>query len=509
MSLFTSLFWLSFLLVPLLLLFKKKIDQAYKKHKLPPSPPKVPIIGNMHQLGELPHSSLSQLSRKYGPVMLLHLGRIPVVVVSSTDAAKEVLKVNDLACCSRPKLAGIGRLTYDHLDVAFSPYSECWRELRKICVLEIFSMKRVKSFRFVREEEVGSLMDSISRSLTDPVNVTEKVFAASGSIIFRTAFGKCFHGSEFDRAKFYELVHDVAIVAGSFSYEECFSGFGWIIDRISGHNGRVERVFRKLDALFQQVIDDHLKPGRTKYEEDIIDVMLGIEKEQIEELGGHALLTKNHIKAVLLNMFLGGIDTSALTVIWAMAELVRNPTSMKKAQDEVRGIVGKKGRVEETDLDQLQYHKLIIKETLRLHPPVPLLLTREAISHFKINNYDICPGTLIQINAWAIARDSNYWTNPEEFSPERFIDNTIDFKGQNFELLPFGGGRRGCPAIHMGTVTSELLLANFLYCFDWCLPDGMKEADMNMEEQSGQCVTLNKKTPLLLMPVKYLDGPTS
>ncbi|KAK8659546.1 hypothetical protein V6N13_029746 [Hibiscus sabdariffa] len=143
-------------------------------------------------------------------------------------------------------------------------------------------------------------MDSISRSLTDPVNVTEKVFAASGSIIFRTAFGKCFHGSEFDRAKFYELVHDVAIVAGSFSYEECFSGFGWIIDRISGHNGRVERVFRKLDALFQQVIDDHLKPGRTKYEEDIIDVMLGIEKEQIEELGGHALLTKNHIKAVLL-----------------------------------------------------------------------------------------------------------------------------------------------------------------------------------------------------------------
>ncbi|KAE8724532.1 Cytochrome P450 71B35 [Hibiscus syriacus] len=509
MGLFTSLVWLPFLLLPLLLLLKKKTDQVNKEPKnLPPSPPKLPVIGNLHQLGALPHKSLCQLALKYGPIMLLHLGRMPVLIVSSADAAKEVLKVNDLACCSRPKLAGPGRLTYNYLDIAFSPYSEYWRELRKICVLEVFSVKRVKSFRFVREEEVGSLMDSISQlassSPTDPVNVTEKVFALSGSIIFRTAFGKTFRGSEFNRAKFNDLVHDVATVVGTFSYDECFPGFGWIIDRIRGHNGRVEGVFRKLDALYQQLIDDHLKPGRAKHEDDIIDVMLGIEKEQIEEHGHRAWLTKNHIKAVLLNMFLGGIETSALTVIWAMAELLRKPTLMKKAQDEVRGIVGKKGRVEETDLDQLQYHKMIIKETLRLHPPAPLLITREAISHFKLNNYDIDTGTLIQINVWGIARDSNYWRNPEEFCPERFIDNTTDFKGQNFELLPFGGGRRVCPGIYMGTVTSELFLANLLYCFDWCLPDGMTEADINMEEQDGQCVTLAKKTPLLLVPLPSL-----
>ncbi|KAK8636720.1 hypothetical protein V6N13_124458 [Hibiscus sabdariffa] len=167
-------------------------------------------------------------------------------------------------------------------------------------------------------------MNSISRSSTDLVNVTEKVFVVIGSIIFRTSFGKCFYGSEFDHAKFDELVHDVAIVAGSFSYEEFFPGFGWIIDRISGHNGRVERVFQELDTFFQQAIDDHLKPGRAKHEEDIIDVMLGIENEQIRELGDHAWLTKNHIKAVLMDMFLGGIDTSSLTVIWAMTELRKN-----------------------------------------------------------------------------------------------------------------------------------------------------------------------------------------
>ncbi|GMI99754.1 cytochrome P450, family 71, subfamily B, polypeptide 36 [Hibiscus trionum] len=513
MGLFSSLVWLPFLLLPLFLLFKKMIDRVNKELKnLPPSPPKLPIIGNLHQLGPLPHSSLRQLAREYGPVMLLHLGRIPVLIVSSADAAKELLKVNDLACCSRPRLASVGRLSYNYLDVAFSPYSEYWRELRKLCVLEIFSVKRVKSFRSLRADEVGSLMDSIARSAsafpTDPVNLTEKVFALSGSIIFRKAFGKSFRGSEFDRGKFYELVHDAETVAGAFSYAECFPGFGWILDWISGHSGRVERVFRKLDALFQQVIDEHLKPGRTNRGEDIIDVMLGIEKEQTEE-HGHAWITKNHIKAILLNMFLGGIDTSALTVVWAMAELVRKPILMKKAQDEVREIVGKRGRVSETDLDQLQYLKLIIKETLRLHPPAPMLIARESISHFKIKGYNIYPKTLIQVNAWAIGRDPKYWENPEEFSPERFAGNAVDIKGQNFEYLPFGGGRRGCPGIYMGTVTSEFVLANLLYCFDWALPVGTEAADINMEEKAGHCLTLSKKTPLLLVPIKYLNGQAS
>ncbi|XVF02586.1 hypothetical protein REPUB_Repub04eG0187400 [Reevesia pubescens] len=507
MGLFTSLIWLPFLLLPLFLLFKKKTDQVKKEHKrLPPSPPKLPILGNLHQFGALPHSSLSQLSRKYGPVLLLQLGRIPLVVISSAEAAREVLKVNDLACCSRPPIAGAGKLTYNYLDVAFSPYSEYWRELRKICVLELFSVKSVKSFRFVREDEVRSVMDSISLSSTSatPVNVTEKIFALTGSITFRTAFGKCFQKSDFDRTKFYELVHDAEIVAGRFSREECFPGVGWILDRVNGHHKRVERVFHELDTLFQQVIDDHLKPGRTKQNEDIIDVMLGIEKEQIED--GHAWLTKNHIKALLLNMFLGGVDTSALTVNWAMAELSRKPRLMKKAQEEVRSIVGKKGRVTETDLDQLQYLKMVIKETLRLHPPAPLLIARETMSHFKINGYDIYPKTLIQINAWAIGRDPQYWKNPEEFCPERFIDNTVDFKGQHFEFLPFGAGRRGCPGIYMGTVTSELLLANLLYCFDWKLPGGMKEEDINMEESAGHSLTVSKKTPLLLVPIKYLPN---
>ena len=145
---------------------------------------------------------------------------------------------------------------------------------------------------------------------------------------------------------------------------------------------------------------------------------------------------------------------------------------------------------------------MIVKETFRLHPPATLLLPRETMSQFKINGYDIYPKMLVQVNVWAIGRDPKYWENPEEFIPERFMDNSIDYKGQNFELLTFGSGRRGCPAIYMATTIVELALANLLYCFNWKLPDGIKEEDINMEEEAGFSLTTNKKTALNLVPIK-------
>ncbi|KDP36612.1 hypothetical protein JCGZ_08428 [Jatropha curcas] len=137
---------------------------------------------------------------------------------------------------------------------------------------------------------------------------------------------------------------------------------------------------------------------------------------------------------------------------------------------------------------------------MRLHPPGTLLIPRETMSQFSINGYEIHPKTRIQVNVWAIGRDPKTWKNPEEFFPERFIDNSIDFRGQNYELLPFGGGRRGCPGITMGLALVELALANLLFCFDWKVPNNM-EAEINMEEISG--LTTYKKEALMLVPIKY------
>lgn len=299
MAVYALSIWLFVLLLPLLLLLKKIVRH---NQQLPPGPPKLPVVGNFHQLGALPHQSLKRLSQKYGAVMFLKLGRTPLVVISSAEAAREVLKIHDLDCCSRPLLTGTGKLSYNYLDIGFAPYGDHWRQMRKMSTLELFSLKRVQSFRFIREEEVALLIDSITESSSSatPVDISEKMFGLTGSIVFRMAFGKRFRGSNYDgNNRLPELIHAAESLA-SFSAEECFPNFGWIIDRISGYHGKLEGVFLELDTLLQELINDHLKPERTKQEqEDFIDVMLKMEREQTETVG-EARLTKNHIKAVLM-----------------------------------------------------------------------------------------------------------------------------------------------------------------------------------------------------------------
>ncbi|XP_021901313.1 cytochrome P450 71B25-like [Carica papaya] len=228
--------------------------------------------------------------------------------------------------------------------------------------------------------------------------------------------------------------------------------------------------------------------------------MLELDKDN-QDRSTEPFLESDHIKAVLMDIFFGGIDTSANIIIWAMTELIRNPRVMNIAQNEVRSCIEKKERVSEDDLEKLQYLKLVIEETMRIHFLVPLLTPREVISHFQINGYDIFPKDLIIINAWGIARDPNYWDKSEEFFPERFIDNPVDYKGQYFEFLPFGSGRRICPGMNMGLAIIELALANLLHCFNWEPPKGIKNHDISLDEEGG--ITLFKKMPLELVPIAY------
>ena len=181
------------------------------------------------------------------------------------------------------------------------------------------------------------------------------------------------------------------------------------------------------------------------------------------------------------NVFVAGTDTSAATVVWAMTYLTKNPRAMKKVQLEIRSLIGgNKGFVNEDDVQELHYLKAVVKETMRLQPTVPLLLPREAIQKCIVEGYEIPAKTRVFVNAWAIGRDPEAWQNPEEFYPERFVDSCIDFKGQNFELIPFGAGRRICPGLNMGIVTVELALANLLYKFDWEMPPGLKSHDFDV-----------------------------
>ena len=288
------------LFFPLLLFLRKKQNK-----NLPPSPPTLPFIGNLHQLGSLPHQSLWKLAKKHGPVMLLRLGSVPTVIISSPEAAKAVMKTHDLECCSRPQLHGPRMMTYNYLDLAFSPYGEYWREMRKICVVELLGVKRVESYQSIREEEVAKLINSIadhSSSSASPIDLTEKLFSLTASMTFRIAFGMSFQGSDLNHNRFREVVQEASAAMGSFCAAEFFPYVGWIVDRLSGLQQRREKVFRELDSFFQGIIDAHLCPDRGDQEhEDIIDVLLKIMKEKSQS--GAAFLAQTNIKAIVLVSF--------------------------------------------------------------------------------------------------------------------------------------------------------------------------------------------------------------
>ncbi|KAL1199949.1 Cytochrome P450 71B23 [Cardamine amara subsp. amara] len=499
MSIFLCFLWLLLLLL-VTIIFTKKSQST--KLKLPPGPRKLPIIGNLHNLQGLPHRCLQNLSKTHGPVMQLQFGFIPVVIVSSNQAAEEVLKTHDLDCCSRPETVASRTISYNFKDIGFAPYGEEWRAMRKLAVIELFSLKKVNSFRYIREEENDMLVKKLSEASQkqSPVNLKKALFTLVASIVCRLAFGENLHESEFINE---DGMEDLASRSEKIQAKFCFSDFfpgGWILDRITGQSKSLNGIFEDLDRFFNRVLDDHLKPGRRVLESpDVVDVMIDMMNKQSQD--GSFKLTTDHIKGVISDIFLAGVNTSATTILWAMTELMRSPRIMKKVQDEVRTVLGEnKERITEQDLNQLNYFKLVIKETFRLHPAAPLLLPRETMSQIKIQDYDIPEKTQIMINVYAIARDPDLWENPDEFKPERFDDSSVDYRGLNFELLPFGSGRRICPGMTMGINMVELGLLNLLYFFDWGLPEGTTMKDIDLDEDGA--IIIGKKVSLELVPIR-------
>ncbi|XP_027173069.1 cytochrome P450 71A1-like [Coffea eugenioides] len=485
------------ILLVILLLLPNKNKKPSRAHHSPPGPPRLPLIGNLHQIDpSCLHKYLWKLSQKYGPLMFMKLGSVPTLVISSARLAEEVMKNQDLIFCSRPKMLGLQKLAYNGLDIALAPYNQEWREMRKICVIHLLSAKRIQMFRPIREDEVSRVIGQISKraaSYDQVINLSETIVSLTSTMICRIAFGKRFDKEGHERRRFSSLLHEAQAMFVAFFFSDYFPSVGWI-DKFTGTLSRLESTFQKFDSFYQELIDEHLNPNRPKsMDGDIIDLML-----QLQQDGSTSFeITMDHIKAMLMNVFIAGTDTSAVTVIWAMTAMIKIPTVMKKLQAEIREIMGKKQMLDEDDVQKLPYLKAVVKETFRLYPAVPLLVPRETMGKCTIDGYEIQPKTLVYVNAWGIARDPEYWENPDEFLPERFLNSTIDLKGQDFHLTPFGAGRRGCLGYSMGLATVELVLANILHSFDWELPPGVKKEDIDTDALPG--ITMNKKTDLRLV----------
>ncbi|KAL5133068.1 Cytochrome P450 83B1 [Glycine soja] len=483
--------------LPLLLFFFFQSRRTFKKPPLPPSGPiGLPIIGNLHQLDSSAlYLQLWELSKKYGPLFSLQLGLRPAIVVSSPKLAKEVLKDHDLECCGRPKLLSHQKLSYKGLEIVFSTYGDIWREIKKICVVHVLSSRRVPMFSSIRQFEVKQMIKKISEhaSSSKVTNLNEVVMSLTSTIICRIAFGRSYEDEGTERSRFHGMLNECQAMWGTFFFSDYIPFLGWI-DKLRGLHARLERIFKESDKLYQEVIDEHMDPNRKIPEyEDIVDVLLRLKKQGSLSID----LTNDHIKAVLMNMLVAATDTTAATTVWAMTALLKNPRVMKKVQEEIRTLGGKKDFLDEDDIQKFPYFKAVIKETLRLYLPAPLLMQRETNEACIIDGYEIPAKTIIYVNAWAIHRDPKAWKDPEEFSPERFLDITIDLRGKDFELIPFGAGRRICPGMHMAIASLDLILANLLNSFDWELPERMREEDIDTEMLPG--ITQHKKNPLYVL----------
>uniref|UniRef100_N1R4A8 Cytochrome P450 71D10 n=1 Tax=Aegilops tauschii TaxID=37682 RepID=N1R4A8_AEGTA len=435
---------------------------------------------------------------------------VTAVVASSPDAAREILKTHDPAFASRP-VGPMSRLWFQGSEgLVFAPFGDAWRQLRKICTQELLSARRVHSFRPVRQDELGRLLRAVASSSPSPperrsVNLTEIIAAYIADSTVRAIIGsRPFKG----RDACLKLFEDMFRMRPGLSLPDLFPS-SRLAMLVSREPGRIKRCRREMLQIMDAVIQEHRErkaAGEGEAEgEDLVDVLLGLQ----EEVGSQHPLTTENIKFVMIDMFAAGSETATTALQWVMAELMRNPRVRHKAQEEVRRAMAGHCRVTEDGLGNLHYLHMVVKESLRLHVPGPLLTLRQCRSPCQVLGYDVPAGATVFVNSWAIARDPAHWDAPEEFLPERFDQEQggagRDFKGTDFEFIPFGAGRRMCPGMTFGLAHIELALAALLFHFDLELPAGVDAAGLDMTEEAG--ITTRRRSELLVVATTRVPVP--
>ncbi|CAI9264047.1 unnamed protein product [Lactuca saligna] len=479
-----------------------------RRKPLPPGPMGWPIIGNMLMMDQLTHRGLARLAEKYGGILHLKMGFSHTIAVSSPEMARIILQEKDNIFANRPATIAITYLTYNGVDLAFANYGPFWRQMRKLCVMKLFSRKRAESWDSVRDE-VDTMVKATAINSGTPVNLGELVFGLTHDIIYRAAFGSSSHEG---KEEFIRILQEYTKLFGAFNLADFIPFLGFIDP--AGLNTRLPAARAALDGFIDKIIDEHLSKGKKTGDEgldnDMVDEMLAFYSEEGKVNEGGDLqnainLTRDNIKAIIMDVMFGGTETVASAIEWAMTELMHTPEALKRVQQEMANVVGLDRRVEESDLEKLTYFKCVIKETLRLHPPIPVLL-HQSSEATEVSGYHIPKGTRVMVNAYAINRDKNSWEDPDTFNPSRFLQNGApDFRGSNYEFLPFGSGRRSCPGMQLGLYAMEMAVAHLLHCFTWELPDGMKPSEIDMGDVFG--LTAPKAIRLVAVPTPRLLCP--
>ncbi|KAK4393422.1 cytochrome [Sesamum angolense] len=409
-----------------------------------PSPP-LPLLGHLHLLKQPLHRTFSRFSQTHGPIFSLKLGVRRVVVVSSPNLVEECFTINDVIFSNRPRVLVDKYIGYDHTTAAGAPYGHQWRGLRRLGAQEVLSVTRLNSFSRVRQDEMRRMMRNlIGGNESGKLELRPKVFELIFNIIMRMLVGKRYYGEEKENKnlgeQFREMVSEVFEHAQSSNPEDFLPFLLWIDYR--GFKKKMVSLGKRLDDFYQGLLEEHRREKRNT----IIGHLLSLQESDPE------FYTDQIIKGFMTNMIIAGTDTSTVTIEWAMSLLLNHPHVLQKAK-----------------LDRT------------------LGGARESSADCRVGGYNIPRGTILLVNAWAIHRDPEVWSEPMSFKPERFDGKEVETQ----KLMPFGMGRRACPGAGLGQRMVGLVLASLIQCFEW---ERVSSEEVDLAEGVG--LTMPKLKPL-------------
>nr|ABA40923.1 flavonoid 3',5'-hydroxylase [Camellia sinensis] len=462
---------------------------------LPPGPTGLPLIGAIPHLGSMPHVALAKMAKIYGPIVYLKMGTCGMVVASTPDSARAFLKTLDLNFSNRPPNAGATHLAYGAQDMVFADYGPRWKLLRKLSNLHMLGGKALENWAQVRSSELGHMLKAMYdlSCRGEPVVVAEMLCYAMANMIGQVILSRrVFETKGSESNEFKDMVVELMTTAGYFNIGDFIPSIAWM--DLQGIERGMKRLHKKFDVLITKMIEEHKASAYQRKETpDFLDVFMAQQKNPGEEKAQHDTIM--HYSGPYS---LPGTDTSSSIIEWALAEMLKDPKILNRAHDEMDRVIGRNRRLQESDLPKLPYLQAICKETFRMHPSTPLNLPRVAAQTCRVNGYYIPKNTRLSVNIWAIGRDPDVWERPLEFIPDRFLSGKnakTDPRGNDFELIPFGAGRRICAGTRMGIVLVEYILGSLVHSFDWKLADDGVE--LNMDESFG--LALQKAAPLSAM----------
>ncbi|KAK4379469.1 hypothetical protein RND71_001331 [Anisodus tanguticus] len=494
---FSSYFLLLIFVLLIVILWRSRKTLISTKKLAPQIPGAWPIIGHLYQLSvskNVPFArTLGKLADKYGPVFTIRIGMFPYLVVNNWEAAKDCFTTHDKVFSGRPATLASELIGYNYARFSYSNYGPYYCHVRKLVLQLALSSSRLEKQKHVRISEIETSIKELYSwtNVESTINISEWFEQLTLNIILRMICGKRYDRVEKDEEaqRIRKIFRDTMFVSGQIVLYDAipFKLFTYL--DFQGHVKSMKKIFEDLDEILQGWLDDHMKKENKldNDNQDFIEAMLMVTDR--DDFKGYGYSQSTVIKATVLSMIEDGSDTIAVHLTWIMSLLLNNRNVMKKAQEEIDMEVGKERWVEDSDIQDLVYLQAIVKETLRLYPPVPLLVPHEAVEYSKVADYHVPKGTRLYVNAWKIHRDSNIYTEPESFMPERFLSNktTIDGRGQHFEFIPFGYGRRSCPGMTFAFLVTHLILARLLQGFDFSTP-----SEMPVDMTEGLGITMPK-----------------